>query len=523
MRCTNCNSESLKNLGMRWSAGRTKNLGYTCNDCGNTFMVPMSEEETPEDENVNDDLAFIRDDEFIDKITSKRKIVFTTAVNNVNVNKKFLNSVHKYCEANDASLVIFPIKYRNPSMLHSSEVAWYDDSIVDYLVENNFEITEKLRALGGLKTQATVENPLSGVDGLSKGSSIIFGHPQVALKTLPRQSEKYPAIATTTGAITEKHYSSTKVGYKAAFNHSMSALVVELDNEDFFIRHLNFDGKGFYDLDHYYDSNGKKKLEKPIEALITGDEHAVFADEDVMKATYYNEDSLVNVFKPKFIVRHDLLDFFSASHHHKHNFFLKFAKHHANGAWSVENELQVTIDHVNKTTPSFSTNVIIASNHNEHLMRWLNEADPKLDPENAILYHFLMYNMLTQTKMGETNVHHPEPFELYAAPRMQCKVKFLSRNETFNIKGVELSNHGDRGASGSRGSPKQFSNIPTKTVTGHVHSPTIDKGNYTLGTSSRFDLSYVSGLSAWDHTHCIIHPNGKRQLVFIRNGKYRAG
>ena len=61
-----------------------------------------------------------------------------------------------------------------------------------------------------------------------------------------------------------------------------------------------------------------------------------------------------------------------------------------------------------------------------------------------------------------------------------------------------------------------------KNVTGHVHSPCIDKGNYTVGTSSRFDLSYVSGLSAWDHTHCLIQPNGKRQMIFIRNGKYRA-
>ena len=523
MRCTDCNSENLKNLGMRWSAGRTKNLGYSCNDCGNTFMVPLSEEEASEEQTVNDDLAYIRDDEFINKITSKQTIVFTTAVNNTNVNKKFLGSIQKYCEMNDASFVVFPIKYRNPSMLHSSEVAWYDDAIEDYLVENNFEITEKLRALGGLKTQATVENPLSGVDGLSKGSSIIFGHPQVALKTLPRQAEKYPAIATTTGAITEKHYSSTKVGYKAAFNHSMSALVVELDDDEFFIRHLNFDGKGFYDLDYYYDTNSVKKLDKPLEALITGDEHAVFADEDVMNATYYNEDSIVNVFKPKYIIRHDVLDFFSGSHHHKKDVFLKFAKHHSGHKWSVENELKLTVDFINNTTPKNSKNLIISSNHNSHLLQWLNDEQTCKDMENATIYHYLMYKVLSNTKFDEETgkYNSPDPFELYASDKL-VNTQFLSRNESFKIKNVDISDHGDIGVNGSRGSSKQFSNIPSKNITGHSHSPVIDKGNYTVGTSSLLRLGYNKGYSSWDHCHCLIHPNGKRQLVFLRNGKWRA-
>lgn len=526
MICINCNSENLKKLGMRFTAGRTKNLGYSCNDCGTEFLVPYTSEEESPDE-VNDDLHYIRDDEYISKLTSAKTIVFTTAINNTKVNKKFFDSIQQYCSYNSAELVVFPLKYRNPSLLtllsDDDKSIWYDESIEPYLVENNFEILPNLKALGGLKTQATVENPLSGVDGLSKGYSIIFGHPQVSLKTLPRNEEKYPAIATTTGAITEKNYSSTKVGYKAGFNHSMSALVLEIDDDgDFFIRHLNFDGKGFYDLDYYYDSKSAKKSTTPLEAIITGDEHAAFFDPEVLKVTYTAPDSMVKAFKPKYIVRHDLLDFFSASHHHKYNFFLKFAKHHTYGNWSVENELNLTIKHVNDTTPATSTNIIIASNHNEHLIRWLNESNPKEDPENALLYHYLMYRMLEQTTMGETNVHHPEPFELYAADKMKCKVKFLSRNEAMKICDVEISNHGDRGASGSKGSSKQFSNIPVKNITGHTHSPVIDKGNYTVGTSSRFNLSYVSGLSSWHHAHCFIYPNGKRQLIFIRNGKYRS-
>ena len=526
MRCIACNSENLKKLGMRFS-GKERGLGYVCNDCDESFVVPITAtvEESQEDmENNNDDLHYVRDEQFINNITSSKKIVFTTAVNNTKINETFFKSLKSYCNLNDAQLVIFPLKYKNPSLINSNDSStWYDSTIEPYLVENNFEILPTLKALGGLKTQATVENPLSGVDGLSKGYSIIFGHPQVSLKTLPRNSEKYPAIATTTGAVTEKNYSSTKAGYKAAFNHSMSAVVVEIDDDgDFFIRHLNFDGKGFYDFETYYRPNVAEMLNEPLEAIITGDEHAVFADPEVMNATYFNNDSLVKKFKPKYIVRHDLLDFFSASHHHKHNFFLKYAKHHSNGAWSVRKELDKTINHVNITTPDFCTNIFIASNHNEHIVRWLNEADPKQDPENALLYHYLMYKILDQTTMDDTNVRYPEPFELYASPLMKCKTKFLSRSESFKIKGVDISNHGDVGISGSKGSSKQFSNIPVKNITGHTHTPMIDKGNYTVGTSSKFNLSYVSGLSSWDHAHCLIYPNGKRQMIFIRNGKYRA-
>jgi hypothetical protein len=524
MQCINCSSDNVKNLGMRFM-GKVKGLGFTCNDCGETFVIPkddISEEDSMD--MINDDVHYIRDDEYIESITSAKRIVFTSALNNTLVNEDFLNSLMTYCDYNKAKFVVFPIKYRNPSMIHKEDGAktWYSSLIEEYLVDNNFEIRNKVRALGSLKIQATATNPLSGMDGLSKGYNLIIGHPQVALKTLPRNANPYPAIATTTGAITVKHYSTTKLGYTAAFNHSMSAVVIEFDDAgDYFVRHLNFDGRGFFDLDRYYYKNGSTALKEQIEAVITGDEHATFADPGVREATY-GKKSITSVLKPKYVVRHDVLDFFSASHHNRHNVFMKYAKHHSGGMGSVYKEIMLTVNYIKETTPKNCMNVLIASNHNEHLLRWLNECDPKNDPENALLYHELMYKMLLETTMGETSVRHPEPFELFAKDILGSSTKFLSRNEAFTIGEVVVSNHGDRGVSGSRGSSKQFSTIPVKTVTGHSHSPVIDKGNYTVGTSSRFDLSYVSGLSSWHHAHCLIYPNGKRQMIFIVNGKWRA-
>lgn len=516
--CIECNSDNLQKKGIRL-AGKSRNLAYKCNECGEEFSVPYNQEI---EENIdNDDLYYIRDDDFIRAITRKKRIVFTTALNNTPINKKFYNALTQYCEHNDASFVVFPIRYKNPSLINHDSKVWYPSEIVSYLVENNFEIIPNLRALGGLKPQATADSPLSGIDGLSKGSSIIFGHPQVALKTLARNSEKYPAIVCTTGSISEKNYSTTKAGYKAAFNHSMSAVIVEIDDSgDFFIRHLNFDGKGFYDFEKYYTDKKISIVSKPVEALAVGDEHAAFVDEDVVKATYSNDDSITKTLKPKYIIRHDILDFFSGSHHHKNDIFLKFAKHHSNGVWSVKSELDLTIGYINDTTPDDATNLIVSSNHIDHLKKWLNEYNTS-DSENALLYHFLMYKMLESTKMVDKSFYCPEPFELYAKDKMKHKTKFLSRNESFRIKDVVISSHGDVGTNGSRGSPKQFATIPAKMIVGHSHSPSIEKGCYTLGTSSLLRISYNQGSSSWDHCQCLIYANGKRQLVFIRNGRWR--
>ena len=63
--CIECNSENLQKKGIRL-AGKTRNLAYKCNDCGEEFSVPYNNE--PEEIIENDDLHYIRDDEYISSI-----------------------------------------------------------------------------------------------------------------------------------------------------------------------------------------------------------------------------------------------------------------------------------------------------------------------------------------------------------------------------------------------------------------------------------------------------------------------
>jgi len=373
-----------------------------------------------------------------------------------------------------------------------------------------------VKILGSLKISSTIENPLAGLDPISKGSSLIVGHPQIQLRTLPRIRETYPAIVTTTGSVSTKDYTPSKAGTKADFNHSLSAVVIEFDDGFVHIRHLNYDVTTgtVCDLDKVYTARGSTKI--AIEALVTGDEHVLHRDEEVMNATYRNPNSLVHLLKPKNIVRHDVFDSYSISHHHEKNVFLKFKKF-TEGTCRVEDELEDTIQFINETTPSYATTWIVQSNHNEHLTRWLTECDPKFEPWNAKVYHKLMYEMLVAVEEGQMK----DAFQLYSREKLNSNIKFADRDSDLYIKEILLSSHGDAGTNGSRGSRKQFSMVPTKSIIGHSHSPGIEKGCYQVGTSSKLKMEYNIGASSWHHTHCIIHSNGKRQLIFITHGKFR--
>lgn len=131
-----------------------------------------------------------------------------------------------------------------------------------------------------------------------------------------------------------------------------------------------------------------------------------------------------------------------------------------------------------------------------------------------------MYQMLEKTEMGLSGTEHPDPFELIASPWLKENVQFCQRSG-MKVLGIEVGQHGDRGINGARGSAVSFAKVPTKMIVGHSHSPQINKGCYVVGTSSMLALEYNKGASTWHHAHCIIHRNGKRQMIFITNDGWK--
>jgi transcriptional regulator NrdR family protein len=511
--CPHCDATDTKKRGVRKTATGTFQR-YQCNSCSKYFsdmMVSQDEEDVEE--------SFVRDDDYINELKSNERLIVTSAQNNAPVLEDFWNCLKTYSEAFDAGIMVIPVRYKTVNSMEEQENIEYADVLKPYLVENRVVFPEhKLVIDGSIRIAATAENPLSGFDPLSKGNSLIVGHAQIQQRTLPRLSEDYPPILSTTGSVTAKRYSATKAGQKAEFNHSFSAMILEFDGAVVHMRHLNYDPVEhcFYDLDTKSTATDFS-IGHSIEAIVTGDEHAVFADPVVVEATY-GSNGLVSLLKPKYIVRHDELDAYAVSHHHQKSLFTQYSKVFSDMG-CITKELDKTIEHVNRTTPSGSTNVIVQSNHNEHLMKWLNEADPRKDLRNAKIYHWFAYHMMDAIDNGTKT---PDPFELYSRGKFDVPVIFTNRSDGFSIKGVECGSHGDVGNGGARGNRKSFSILPQKTIIGHSHSPGIEKSCYQTGTSSILRLEYNQSASSWHHAHCLIHCNGKRQMVYITNGKFRA-
>lgn len=459
------------------------------------------------------------------------RYVITAAQNATPVHEPFLQALNQYCDANDARLIVIPYRYKNPTSIwnnNNEEEEYWWPSVQPYLVSNKVRLSDNLVVLANIKIQPTAIQPLSGFDGYTGMDSAIIGHPKIQLTTVPTPSQCLPKILSTTGAVTVPNYTDSKAGWKGEFHHSLAAIVVEIDDAgNTHIRHVHGDDVtgSFYDLDRYYNGSDITEGHR-ISALVTGDTHAEFMDANVKAATYTNADSIAKFLKPEVIVRHDVEDFYARNHHHRGNDLIAFGKHHF-GRDNVEDSLQITADHIDETTYPESVNIIVKSNHDEALDRWLRESDPKFDPENALLYHYLKYNQLKNVRMTDTGYKSIDPFEFWChnplngkGLKNKAQTKFLKRDESFRVADVELGFHGDIGPNGSRGSIKSFAKIGPKTIIGHSHSPGIHEGCYQVGVSARLDLEYASGPSSWLHTHCIVYQDGSRTLVNIIGGRW---
>lgn len=504
--CSNCNSTNIIKKGKDTSGQKQR---YKCNDCLTNYYIPFNP--SLEDERGTDDITPPVD---IVKDHKNRKWVITTAINDSSTNDAFLETLLAYCDYNKAELLIVPIKYKN----NCDEYTW-DEELDDFYIDENINLTRDLTLFAGVPISPTAANPLTSFEILSRGKSAIIPHPQLMMKCVAVDHINKGAILYTTGCISNMTYTATKAGERANISHSMSALIVEEDDDidDFHIRVLNCDQHGgFYDLEKYYSRDFIWNL-KNVPAIVIGDEHVAHLDLAVVDATFKSYDSLINSLNPVHIVRHDVLDFYASNHHHKNDFFLQYKKF-LDGTHIVEDELVDTIEYLIGTTPKSSTSIIVSSNHNDHLTRWLQEGNPKLEPWNAKLYHKLMYLKLASIEKEE----HLTPFELWYNNEFDFdSIRFIKESESFKIMDIELALHGHYGTNGSRGSALQYSKLGIKTIIGHSHTPMIIGDCFQVGHSCKSKMGYNQGPSSWHNAHCIIHQDGSRQMVFIKGGKWK--
>lgn len=454
-----------------------------------------------------------------------QRFVVTSALNNCEVHTAFLHSLQNYCATENAQLLVVPVAYKNVSLFSGSYTPEWPSELDQYYITQDIELSSNLVIMGSMRIQATAARPLQGTLGISKGRSAIFGHPRLALETVATPMDRIPLVYMTTGTVSKASYSDTKAGRLGEFHHNPGAVIVETDGNLFWWRMVHPDKFGsFIDIDKQYGPDGSVFPAPPAEAVIVGDVHVGFDDLSVIRSIF---DELVPRTYAKNVILHDLLDFFSGSHHHVNNTVLKVLKN-ARGRHSVYSELKSVADFLLQYCKEGTLFHVIRSNHHDHYDKWLDNNSAAIDAENLWLWHHanaqrlrealdIAHDPKKQHQWGVTSA-----FELairaLLPPRLMERISFADDKTPLEFAGIDCSNHGDKGPNGSRGSRSGFARVQRKTFIGHSHSPGIHDGCYQVGKSSQNE-QYLSGYSS--HLHCsgIIYADGNRTLFPIIDGK----
>jgi hypothetical protein len=447
---------------------------------------------------------------------NKKRFIVTWGQNNTAVHKGFYKNIEAYAKHIDADIHIILGRYKNPTSLteEGGEDFWVEE-IDKYKDANRHNLHKYLSILSDIKIQPTATNPMSGMQGVSGINSCIFGSPKVQMEMIPVLENNKPKMMLTTGAVTLMNYTDSKSGKKGEFHHTFGFCVIEIkDNETFFLRQVTADDKtgNFSDL-YYRVENGSVKKIKEIEALVLGDLHCGHHDEEVLKSTF----ELTSHLTPKHVILHDVFDGDSISHHQMKDPFVQYSKE-MQGTNDLNKEINKMMSVLDKFT-RFNNVVIVRSNHDDFLDRWLKNEDWKKQPtfKNAPLYMDLSARLLKQYGKGEQHVIGVIP-ELIK--ERYPKFITLKRNASYKVKDWECGQHGDISSNGSRGSLVNFRKLNTKIIVGHYHSPGRKDGALAVGTSTKLRVGYNIGPSSWLQSHVIIHKDGRAQHISFINGKY---
>lgn len=444
---------------------------------------------------------------------TKQRFLVSWGQSDTAVHRPFLKNLEAYAEEIDAQILVVAGRYNNPTSLSASKAVeskeknlknTWDNLILPYLDANRHNLHEHLVVLSDVKIQPTASTPLTGLNGLTGLESCIVGSPRSHLRFLP-VLEGYPTKALlTTGAVTIENYTDTKIGKQSEFNHQLGAVIVELDGDIFHIRQIIADKNGnFYDLG-YKAKNGFIYGNNKIEAIVLGDIHLTSEHKENVDLTF----DIINRFSPKHVVLHDIADMSSISHHEKRNPF-QLLRREQDGSNSLKKELDYIVDWF-KARPKLNY-IIPSANHNDFIDRWLQNDDWRKENNKA---EYLKYANITAQGLA------PKGIIAYILETEFDHIKCLGVDESYSVLDWELSLHGDRGASGSRGSITQFKNLNVKSITGHSHSSSKTDGHLCVGTLTLLRMGYNLGMSSWNASNVVIYPNGKAQHIHITKGKY---
>ena len=464
-----------------------------------------------------------------------RRYIVTSAQNNTYVHAGVWANIQALAAHYDAEIIIGTFSYDQNSYGQLSvkrdtykggeTELWYDEVLLPYIRdERRVQLGKGLVWCGEMNIIPTASDPLSGLETYSGRESAIFPHAKIAMRSIAAIQGSGAKLNFTTGTVTQRNYIQKRAGLTAEFHHTYGGLLVEVDSEGIWkVRQLDAedDTGTFYDLTLKVE-NGVVTDGHRVEAITWGDIHATVIDPEVFAASAIANGNMLDVLKPKFQFVHDLIEGVSVNHHDARKPLERF-KTSLRDLAVVENELMECAEVISRYDRPETLMMVVNSNHDSWLDRWLDSYDPRFDDtRNAEIYHAGNAARYRAARRGkDMNVLE---YLIREFGGLQIPAKFLGWDESFLIcnKRIECGQHGDLGANGSKGSPASISRIGRRSIIGHTHVAGIWDGLYVAGTSTDFRMGYNHGPSAWTHSHVLTYANGKRTVITMFEGKWRA-
>lgn len=467
-----------------------------------------------------------------------RRYILTSAQNNTRVNARCLSALRALADYYEAEILCSSFTYNQNAY---GELAvkrgtagpaqrrlWYDPEIEPLLdaSDRDIELAPGLVWCGRMNTLPTAVNPLSGFETYTGRRSGIFPHTRQAMQSVASVKTDPAKFNYTTGTVTQRNYIQKRAGLRAEFHHIYGGLLVEVDSQGrWFVRQLNMDRQGrIYDLDVMaQDGEVWDVSDESCEAINWGDVHLCDVDPTVRQIAW-GRGGMLDVLRPRHQFMHDLVDL-PRNHwdmRDPHKMFEQFCE----GREGMEQACREIAEFLSgEAHREWCRTVVVNSNHDNMLDRWLREADYRRDPVNAIFFlraQLAKYQAIERGDDGFLSVE--TAMRQLGVPN---HVRFLREDESYIIcpdsrGGIECGQHGHLGPGGSRGSVSNYARMGRRANRGHDHGAAIFEGIFTAGTCSRRELGWNAGPDNWSHSHIVTYRNGKRAIITMWEGGWRA-
>lgn len=439
---------------------------------------------------------------------TKKNAIITWAQALTPIHDELWKNILSYSKYHDAEVIVIPGTYlnNNSPFMWKRTYAW-DDRLTDYLYATEASIHNHLSIIADTDIVPTAKRPLRNLQGVTGIESSIVGHPRQQMIISPTMKNRRRKFMFSTGSITVPNYRRARVGKEAAQYHRMGFLFVEnISDENFVARHVHAEEDGSFQDLIFRVEDEKITLKNDWEAMIFGDTHLSKEDKEMLEESR----RLFTLGKCKKSIWHDLFDGYSINHHQSKNHVAQVIKANK-GLHKLDKEIEINMSFIKDWK---DTNMIIVpSNHPDWIDKWVCYNQGVKDAHNAILFNkfqSILFNELA-------------PKGLYAyiiEENFGDEVICLNRDESYEICGIEINNHGDLGSNGAKGTPETFAKLPHPVISGDKHfCYTIDDA-YGVGVSAVLDHGYNAGMSSWAQSNGIILSNGRFQHLLYFDGKF---